>query len=212
MKKMLISLMLVCSIATLVGCGSTSAKETSSNKETKKEDVKKEANTKTVYNLTLTANAKIEPVKGDRTKDNVAQENGEYFANGSDVVKATDYKDIVVDVDAKNDTDKVISLSEINFGAELQDGYKLKGNISLTGNKQEDQVQSKSNGKYTLHYFVKNDTKAEKLKLTYLLIKNKDEFNNLIKDPNITKMSKEEVAEKYKDVFTSIELETDIKK
>ncbi|SHK48325.1 protein of unknown function [Clostridium cavendishii DSM 21758] len=49
MKKLIISLMLVCSISTFIGCGGTaSKKDTSSSNETKKEDIKKE-DTKVTY-------------------------------------------------------------------------------------------------------------------------------------------------------------------
>lgn len=220
MKKKLLSIVLIGVMAvSLIACGdksntstngSTGSKATAT--DTAKNETKEEANTKTVDGLTLNATAKIETVKGDRTKDNVADKNGEYFADGSNIVKASDYKNIVVDIDVKNDTDKVVNLNSLNFSGELQDGYKLKTHISLTGDKQDDQVQSKASGKCQVSYIVKNDIKTDKIKLTYLWVKNKEEFAKLIKDPNISKISEKEAKEKYKDVFTTIKLQADINK
>lgn len=172
------------------------------------EQTNKASNTQSLDGLTLTVSAKIQPVKGDRTKDNIGDVKGEYFANGSDIAKASDYNEIVIIVDVKNDTSKVVQIGVHNWGAELQDGYKLTGNT--TGNDPDDQVQSKSSGKYELHYAVKKDIKAEKIKLTYLWVKNQEEFKKTINDPNIAKMSALEVREKYKDIFANILLETDI--
>lgn len=209
-------------IFSIVGCNKTSnstnntdaVKNDIKQEETKPTnnsgDVKKNSNTQIVDGLTLSATAKIQSVKGDRTKDNVADENGEYIADGSNIVKAADYKKIVVSVDIKNDTDKAVQINPFYWGAELQDGYKLER--AIEGDEKEDQIQSKSNGKYEFYYIVKNDIKADKIKLSYLWVKNEEEFKKLINDPNLSKMSEQEAKEKYKDVFTSIKLETDIQK
>lgn len=219
-KKKNIIVLLVAMVLSLsiVGCSKSadsSSKSVDTTKqeqtqETKKEEVKKELNTQTVEGLTLTVTSKIQAIKGDRTKDNTADDKGEYFADGSNIVKASDYKKIVINVDVKNDTDKVVQMTKFYWGAELQDGYKL--NQMITGDEKDVQVQAKSNGTYQFDFTVKKDVKADKIKLTYLWVKNENEFNKLMKDPNASKMSEEEVKAKYKDVFTGIDLEADIQK
>lgn len=217
-KKILFLALSLILVFSLSACGKSDSKNGDNTQATSKqqdqtkknEESKKDSNTQAVDGLTLTVNSKIEAVKGDRTKDNVADENGEYIADGSDIVKAADYKKVVVSVDIKNDTDKAVQMNSFNWGAELQDGYKLKQTI--TGDTKDAQVQSKSTGKYDFYYVVKNDVKAEKIKLTYLWVKNDTEFKKIISDPNNSKLSEKEAKEKFKDVYTSVELETDIKK
>lgn len=224
-KKIIVLLMAAVLSFSIIGCGKNNNATSTVNNEmtndskqednevekddgSSNEDDKKELNAQSIDGLTLTANSMIEPVKGDRTKDNVADENGEYFADGSNIVKASDYKKIVVNIDIKNDTDKVVKMSKFYWGAELQDGYEL--NQTINGDEEDVQVQSKSNGKYEFYFTVKNDINADKIKLSYLWIKNEDEFSKLMQDPNVATTSQEEAKEKYKDIFTSIELETDI--
>jgi hypothetical protein len=215
--KYLVSVLVTLVVAiSLLGCSkndkATSNDNVSKNDtkqvETKTEGEEKKLNVQTVDGLTLTVTSKIQPVKGDRTQDNVADENGQYIADGSEIVKASDYKKIVINVDIKNDTDKSIQMNAFTWGAELQDGYKLKKTI--TGDDKSEQIQSKSNGKYEFYYNIKNDIKAEKIKLSYLWIKNEDEFKKVISDPNVSKMTEQEVKEKYKDVFLNIKLQADI--
>lgn len=214
LKKVIILLVATVVSFSVVGCSknnssTSTSKEVVNNskQENKKEEVENKLNTKTVDGLTLTINAKIEPIKGDRTKDNYGDDNGEYFAKGSDIVKASDYKNIVVEMDIKNDTNKSIKINPYNISAELQDGYELTANMS---GKQEDQVQSNGKGKYKLSFVVKNDIKADKIKLSYLWVKNEDEFSKLMRDPNMNKLSQKEALEKYKDIFTEFKLETNI--
>lgn len=222
MKKSLVIISIIILTFSFAGCSSNKSKETKATssssstsievikEEVKKVEAKKELNTQTIDGLTLTVTSKIEAIKGDRTKDNVGDTNGEYIAVGSDIVMANGYKKIEVFVDIKNDTDKTVQMGVFYWGAELQDGYKL--NQTITGDQKDDQVQSKSNGKYEFYYTVKNDIKADKLKLTYLWVKNEDEFKKLVADPNTSKMSEQEATKKYKDVYIGLKFETDIQK
>jgi len=218
-KKILFLILSIMTFTFLTACSSKPGVEskTTSGKPTKikeidskKEEVKKELNTQTIDGLTLTVASKIEAIKGDRTKDDVGKENGEYIADGSDVVKAIDYKKIAISVNVKNNTDRTIPMSAFYWGAELQDGYKL--NQTITGNQKDSQIQSKTNGKYEFYYTVKKDIKADKINLTYLWVKNEEEFKKIMADPNLSKMSEKEAKEKYKNVYTGFKLVADIQK
>lgn len=209
LKKVVVLLISAVVSFSIIGCSKNSDNTSKAVDNKKQEQVKKGLNTQTVDGLTLTINSRIEQVKGDRTKDNYSDDKGEYFAKGSDIVKAADYKNIVVEMDIKNDTSRSIEINPLYVSAELQDGYKLSNNIDGS---QEDQVQSKATGKYKFSFVVKNDIKADKVKLSYLWIKNEEEFKKLVQDPNVSKMSEEEAKEKYKDVYTNIKFETDIQK
>ncbi|MEW8956513.1 hypothetical protein [Clostridium sp.] len=212
MKKIL-SILLVLSLGLgVTACGKKeedkTVNATSETKQEAKKENKKTVNSKEVDGLKLTANAKIEAVKGDRTKDNVAAENGEYIADGSNIVKAEDYKKIAITIDVENNTDRVVELGPFNWQAELQDGYKLTQKI--TGKEKDSQIQSKTNGKHEFNYVIEKNVKAEKIKLSYLWIKNSDEFKKLIQNPEMAKMSEEEAMEKHKDIFSKIVVECDI--
>lgn len=220
-KKVTSIIIMLLTAASLYGCnqkndsvGNTASPKNETKQEetknsNKSEETKVTANTQTVDGLTLTVNAKIGTVKGDRTKDNVGDEKGEYIADGSDIVKASDYKSIIINVDIKNDSDRVAELSQLYWSGELQDGYKL--NNTLLDDGKDSQIQAKTSGKYEFQFLVKKDIKAEKIKLDYLWIKNTDEFQKLIQDPSVSQLTQQEVAEKYKDVFSTIKLQTDIK-
>lgn len=214
MRKIISISLIMCLTLTLSACGASKKVETNNapaKTTNTKPAVTKDSSTQTADGLTLAiTSAKTEAVKGDRTADNHMQENGEYFADGSNVVKAADYKQITVDVDIKNDTGKTIQAGPFYWGAELSDGYKLQQNVP--GNSKSDsQVQSKGTGKCELYFVVKNDAKTDKLNLTYLWVKNEEEFKKLMSDPRAAQMTEQEAKEKYKDVYTGIKLTTDIK-
>jgi hypothetical protein len=210
----------------IVGCSKGSNPANASNTSTdntKKREAKGDTSKQTVDGLTLSASAKIGAVKGNRSKDNVADDNGEYIADGSDIVKAADYKSIIVDIDIKNDSDRVADLSQLYVV--LQDGYKL--NSTITGIekdiqiqakisdryeskflvKKDIQVQAKTAGKYEFKFLLKKDIKTEKLNFNCEWIKNNDEFQKLKStDPSI------HYPPGYnKDIFESIGLSCDIK-
>lgn len=216
MRKIILFLLIGTLALGLTACGaskSTGSNNKAATKETSntKSAAAKDSNTQTVDGLALTiTSAKADAVKGDRTANNYAQENGEYFANGSDTVKAADYKKIVVDVDIKNDADKAIQTSPSNWGAELQDGYKLQIDTSKNG-KSDDQVQAKGTGKCELNFIVKKDIKTDKINVTYLWIKNSDEFAKIVSDPKNAQLTEQQANAKFKDVYSSFKLTADIK-
>lgn len=216
MRKIISFLLIGVLTLSLTACGTSKSTDTNSKSTTKeatstKPAASKDSSTQTVDGLTLTiTSAKAEAVKGDRTADNKAQSGGEYFANGSNIVKAADYKQIIVDADIKNDTDKTIQTGPFYWGAELSDGYKLQ-QASNSNSKSDSQVQSKGTGKCELCFVVKNDVKADKMNITYLWVKNEDEFKKLMSDPKVAQMTEQEAKEKYKDVYTGIKLTADIK-
>lgn len=178
--------------------------------ETKGESSTAALNNKTIDGLSLSVTSKLLEAKGDRTQNNEDDPNGSYIAFEGNIVKASDYNQIVVYIDVKNDTDKPVLVGILNWTAELQDGSRLKA--AVTGDEKDDQIKAKTNGKYEFRYIVKKGTKVDKLNLSYLWIKNKEAFSKLLSDPNFSKMSQQEIQEKNKDVFTNIKFQTDIKK
>ncbi|MFL0268021.1 hypothetical protein [Candidatus Clostridium radicumherbarum] len=196
----------------IVGCsnGSNHANSSyTSTVNTKKQEIKidtfkqtVDTSNQTVDGLTLSVNAKIGVVKGDRTKDNVAHDNGEYIANGSDIVKAADYKSIIVDIDIKNDRDNAADLRYLN-GA-LQDGYKTNSTITVDG--YNIQIQAKTSGKYEFKFLVRKDIITENLNLYYLWIKNKDEYQKLIQNASMMNPTIHYMAKDNRDIFEYIRL------
>lgn len=100
MKRKIIAVILTA--FTFVGLVSCSNSKTHSNtNEVVAQEINGDSNpnekTKDGVKLILESVTK-QPVKGDRTQDNVAEDNGEYFANGSDIAKAIDYEYITVKI------------------------------------------------------------------------------------------------------------------
>lgn len=128
MKRKIIAVILTA--FTFVGLVSCSNSKTDSNtNEVVAQEINGDSNpnekTKDGVKLILESVTK-QPVKGDRTQDNVVEDNGEYFANGSDIAKAIDYEYITVKIKIENSTDKAITLSENGWSANMEDGYRLK--------------------------------------------------------------------------------------
>lgn len=135
MKKILVLSLIA--LLSLTGCaGETSAPENSTEVSTNvtsemAKDVSKETlEEPTVQEESKLTNVKIisteisEPV-GDRTADNVGQENGEYFAMGSDIVKCSDYDNIHVVAELTNNRDILLKTSAGAWSAKMEDGYEL---------------------------------------------------------------------------------------
>lgn len=214
-RKYLIMISILILAINLIGCSKGEVKNANSSEATgteikkeEKKEIQKKSNTQTIDGLTLTANAKIEPVIGDRTADNYGEEKGEYFAIGSDIVKASDYKNIAVNLNVENNTDKSVKIDPYFIAASLQDGYELNKNIKFS--EDDDQFQSKSSGEYKFGIIIKKDIKADKINIAYTWIKDEEEFKKLMQDPKVSKMSEEQVDKKYKDIFSQFNLEVDM--
>jgi len=184
LKKALI--MLFVSVFVLIGCSggsetsteNTEAENPPQNTEHENKQESERENTQKIeevytlgtpiekdgVSITIT-DVKVTDKKGDRTKDNYAQENGEYFALGSDIVKASDYEQIEVGVKVENKSDKAISFSSVGWSAKLPDGYELE-NIEVTG-KLDGQIASNYAVEEKIIITKEKAIKADKMTLTY---------------------------------------------
>lgn len=150
--------------------------------------------TKNNVTITLT-HLSIAPAKGDRTQDNVQDDNGEYFAIGSDIVKAADYEQLVLTVKIENNTDKALTFSEMGWSATLPDGYKIK---SVKGEgKLRDQVASKSTGEGKLTIIREKAVNADKINLTYQLMDYNDEWRKAMPDVLSGKLDEKGYKKKF---------------
>lgn len=120
----------------------------------------------------------INPVKGDRTEDNYADENGEYFGLGSDIVKAADYEQIEFSVIIENKSDKAIYFSEVGWEAVLPDGYKLE-HITVEG-KIGEQIPSNYKAEGKVIVVKEKAIQTDQLKLTYNLMDYNEEWREAI--------------------------------
>lgn len=186
MKKKISALLCGLMVFSLVGCGgATSASDSETKGSVNQEAAKENPNEKTVDGVKFTiSNISRENVKGDRTQDNVSSENGEYFANGSKTVKASDYEYIVVNIKVENTTDKAISLSQYGWLAQMKDGYKLKNKIV------SDNLKEQMPSNYSVDGQVK--VLAEKK----LAVKQFELKYNLIDYANMGKMVKDSISGK----------------
>jgi hypothetical protein len=145
--------------------------------------------------------AKKEAVVGDRTADNVSKKNGEYFANGSDIVKATDYERIIISMQVENKSNKAITFNQMGWSATMSDGFKLK-NITIDGDI-NGQVPSNYSGASKVSILAKKSLKVSSFKLTYNLMDYNDEWNAALGDLLKNGLSEEQFNKKYGDKFVS---------
>ena len=214
----LFSIVLGISFLFLVGCGAPTTKTDA--------PAQKEQNTVS-KNKVYVINEKATPVdgisiavtglrvqspKGDRTKDNFARENGEYFADGSDIVKASDYNQIAISIEIENNTDKVINTSLSGWQAKLQDGYKLKGlsyykDGTITNPMEIKQVASHNNVKATLCCTIEKTISIKEIDLTYNYLDYNDEWSKAIGEAISGKLTKEDYEKKFTPVPINWNLE-----
>ncbi|MDD3225810.1 MAG: hypothetical protein PHX70_14120 [Clostridium sp.] len=194
-KKLLASLLCVLTIFSLAGCGnSNSSANVQETTTSQTEKVQENPNEKTVDGVKfILKGASKEPVKGDRTQDNVAAENGEYFAKGSDIIKAADYENIIINLRIENSTDKAISLSEYGWTAKMSDGYKLNENMS--SDELEKQIASHNDIEGKIEILVEKKLAVKQFELKYNLI-DYTNFDKMIGDA-ISGKSEEECIAKY---------------
>lgn len=200
--------MVACSTATAPAGVSENAKESSSSAQSKNENELKAENdgkSITVDNMTITiVKAEKKAVVGDRTSDNFAKENGEYFADGTDIVKAADYENIVITVKVDSKADKAITFNEMGWSAVMVDGYKLKP-ITVDGDI-KGQIPSNYSGESTVNILVKKSLNVSTLKLNYSFIDYNDEWSTALKDTIQNSLSESQFKAKYGNKFTPKEM------
>lgn len=137
----------------------------------------------------------INPVKGDRTEDNYSDDNGEYFAIGSDIVKVDNYEQIELSVVIENKSNKAITFSEVGWEAKLPDGYKLT-NITVEG-KIGEQMPSNYKGEGKLIIIKEKVIKVNKLHLTYNFMDYNEEWQSAIWGAISGEVTENEYKEKF---------------
>jgi hypothetical protein len=200
MKKKVIALLIISFVtSSLIGCGNS--KNTNADaKETVKQEQKSEDNSleKTVDGVKFTiSSVSREDVKGDRTKDNVTDNNGEYFANGSEIAKVTDYQYVVVKVNVNNGTDKAITLSQLGWSAKMKDGFELKGII--VSKELKDQMPSNYSVDGEIKILAEKKLTINEFELKYNLI-DYSKMPDMIQDA-ISGKNKDECKTKYPELF-----------
>ncbi|EJW14285.1 hypothetical protein M5X00_31830 [Paenibacillus alvei] len=153
--------------------------------------------------------ATLEEIKGDRTKDNYRDDNGEYFANGSNIVKAADYRNLVLKVKYTNGRKTDINFPKlpIAWTITLPGGEKEKDTRLYTiGKNLTGKVKKNSTVEDTITLLVKKPAKKDGFVLTYSLLDYNDEFNNAINGVMSGKISKKEWDKKYKKKFTPVDM------
>lgn len=155
----------------------------------------------TINGITIKiSDCKINAVKGDRTSDNTAQDNGPYFAMGSDIKKASDYQQITATLNIVNKTDKAYTFSKMGISAKLQDGTDLNNTIYL--NEQNDvQVSSNKSGEYKLNYIISKNIFAKKLNVTYSFLNYNSGWSADLSKAMAGSMTESEYNAKYKPVI-----------
>ncbi|MCG7406782.1 hypothetical protein MH117_05070 [Paenibacillus sp. ACRRX] len=153
--------------------------------------------------------ATLEEIMGDRTKDNFSDKNGEYFAIGSNIVKASDYRKLALKVRYFNDRKTAISfpsMSVVAWTLTLPNGVKTKQFDKFE--KLVGTVDSKSKVEETISIVVKKPSDKEKQKyvLTYGLLNYTEEFNKVLKDYMLGAITPKDWAKKYEKKFTPIDM------
>ncbi len=143
-----------------------------------------------------------EDMKGDRTQDNYADDNGEYFAIGSDIVKVDDYKNLTVYITVKNDTDKAISFSSAGWRCKLPDGYKIRG---IDGDLKF-QVASHNKKEIMLNAPIERNLNAKEIILNYNYLDYNEEWSEDIWKARMGEMTEKEYTNKYKPVTLEFKL------
>ncbi|MDB2161496.1 hypothetical protein [Clostridium butyricum] len=199
MKRKIIAVILTA--FTFVGLVSCSNSKTDSNtNEVVAQEINGDSNpnekTKDGVKLILESVTK-QPVKGDRTQDNVVEDNGEYFANGSDIAKAIDYEYITVKIKIENSTDKAITLSENGWSAKMEDGYRLK-NCTLSKELKE-QIASNNFIDGEVKILAQKKLNVQNFELSYNLI-DYTNFDKMVSDA-ISGKSENQCKREYPELF-----------
>lgn len=199
MKRKIIAVILTTfTFVGLVSCGNSNAN--SNTKEVAAQGINTDSNP----NEKIKDNIKFilesvskEQVKGDRTQDNVSQDNGEYFANGSDIAKAIDYEYIIVKIKIENSTDNALTLSKNGWSAEMEDGYKLK-NYTLS-QEFNGQVASHNFAEGEIKILVEKKSNVQNFELSYNLL-DYNNFDKMVSDA-ISGKSEAQCKKDYPELF-----------
>lgn len=149
----------------------------------------KTANSVTLNKMKVTiGQVKRESVVGDRTADNVGKANGDYFADGSKILKTSDYEYIVIPIKVENKSNKAmtfaptnsINYNDMGFYAKMADGYKLEPIIA--GDELTKQVPSNYTFSSDIRILHKKTLTVNKFTLYYLLVDYGDALNNYISE------------------------------
>lgn len=224
MKKILANLICIALIFSLVGCSNTSSsssvasskvvsQQASSDSSAQESSVQSKAASNKYDSLLdkvtmKVINAKKEAVVGDRTADNVSKENGGYFADGSNIVKAADYERIIVSLQVENKSNKAIAFSEMGWSAVMPDGFKLD-KITIDGDI-KGQVPSNYSGLSKVSILIKKSLNVSSFKLTYNLMDYNDQWSAALSDVMQNNLTEKQYNAKYGDKFSPKTLDFDI--
>lgn len=201
MKKALIILGLSIS---LTGCGNS----TSTNKTTEStgqvestkptQEIETETNkiqdvqnkpieeVKNEYPTQITVSTEVATPIGDRTADNVSEDNGDYFAIGSDIVPCSDYDCIHVKAILTNTREELLNTSAVAWSAAMEDGYELELFQNGTGvgfmndGDLGRQIQAGSSDTFEFDIYKKKDIKGDKIILKYWDINFDDKYSEFM--------------------------------
>lgn len=193
MKKLLSVLLVITLVLGLSACGGEPEKKEITDKAKNNTQVKSNTIDDVTYEIT---SARIEPAQGDRNADSTVNTGGEYIMVDGEIVKAVDYKNVVIVYTITNAKDAAIGYSTLNWNVHLQDGYKLerRADMSEMGLKQ---IPSGSAQEITLIYPIKADVKVAELVLEYKHLDYNEEYWKDFGKIITGEMTEEEYMNKY---------------
>lgn len=146
-----------------------------------------------VYTITK---VELKDVVGDRDADNYSVENGDYFAMGSDLVKSSDWKEIVVSYAIDNTTDAAFGYATIMWEGRLSDGYVVKFDSNLMD---FDLMQVPSNGQKEVQVsaYIESSIAVSELQLTYHHLDYSEQFFTDFGKVMAGEMGQKEYESKY---------------
>lgn len=215
MKKILL---LMCLSLSLVGCNNVETKDNTTQsdlttQETMSEGVEKEveaseetSNTENKLTTIKIISTEVSEPLGDRTADNYADENGEYFAIGSDIVKCSDYDNIHVVAELTNNRENLLKTSAIAWSAKMEDGYNLElfqngiGIGMMNDGDLGKQIQSGSSVTVEFDILKEKTIKGNKIILTYTDINYDDTYTEFFQKA-LSGSSEEELQKEYPQFF-----------
>ncbi|MCC0654729.1 hypothetical protein [Clostridioides sp. ES-S-0001-03] len=195
MKKTLL-LIAVCLLSIgLVACSSTSYNK-NANDATKKE---KKANENEVDGIKITVkDVTKEDVKGDINEDGSFNESGEYFSDGIEKKKASEYVYEVVNVEVENKTGKAVKLFQTGWNAVGTDGYEFK-DIKVTDKLDNQQVPANYKFDAQVKILVEKNMNVKEIVLKY----NLKDYSRLFEAMEFANQgaSKSDVEKKFPELY-----------
>jgi len=221
MKKLISILLFAALVISLSACSSNDKYVNSVNSDSSSSTMSTVQSTTSSETVSSTTNsildsvsmkvieAKKESVVGDRTAENVGKDNGEYFADGSDIVKAADYENITITIQVDNKSNKAITFSQMGWSAVMPDGSKLD-KITVDGDI-EGQIPSNYSGTSKILILAKKSLNISSFKLSYNLMDYNDEWNAALSDLMQNGLTEEQFNAKYDNKFVSKKIDFDVK-